>query len=596
MMRAAVYSRYSSDLQRPASIEDQVRQCRAEIARRGWQEVATYSDSELAGTIAQRRPDYQRLLTAAKAREFDVVVVDELSRLTRDPEELARLRKLMRHWQVELVALADGLDTIAAPGAASTIIAIKGLTNEMELEANAHRSRRGLAGRVLAGHHAGGLVYGYRTRPVHADQPGDPPGTGRVFGYEFVFQEEEAEIIRRVFRLYVEGMSGRQIAALLNAEGIPPPGARWKNRLGCRRTWSNSAIDGDRRKGTGLLNQEKYIGRHLWNRSAWPKDPEQDGKQVRRERPPEEWVESSVPLPSIVSQELWDQAKARQRKRSRGSPQSAAHWRDRRLLSGLLVCSQCGGNYVLRGKNTYCCATRQNRGRVVCDCMVTVNAAVAEQAVLDELQDLFCNEAFLHQLVRRVHQRWREARATRSRHHASLHGLREQLAQVETEIQNLVKAVAKGVLLNDLAEEMRAAEARRDRLRQELAAAEGAELPAALNVLPATVRRIVSDLPSMLAAGQVEPVKSALTRLVGKIGVHGEEAPGRKRPGAVLTLRGNLEAVLQLAHEKVKGCGSPGGILTPLTFRLPPRVIRLHRLQACPGGFAEERRRAVGSG
>lgn len=562
MMRAAVYSRYSSDLQRPASIDDQVRQCRAEIARRGWQEVATYSDSELAGTIAQRRPDYQRLLTAAKAREFDVVVVDELSRLTRDPEELARLRKLMRHWQVELVALADGLDTIAAPGAASTIIAIRGLTNEMELEANAHRSRRGLAGRVLAGHHAGGLVYGYRTRPVHADQPGDPPGTGRVFGYEFVFQEEEAEIIRRVFRLYVDGMSGRQIAALLNAEGIPPPGARWKNRLGCRRTWSNSAIDGDRRKGTGLLNQEKYIGRHLWNRSAWPKDPEQDGKQVRRERPPEEWVESSVPLPSIVSQELWDQAKARQRKRSRGSPQSAAHWRDRRLLSGLLVCSQCGGNYVLRGKNTYCCATRQNRGRVVCDCMVTVNAAVAERAVLDELEDLFCADGFLDRLVLRVQQRWREARTARSQHKASLQTLRGQLAQVDGEIQRLVKAVAKGLLVEDLAEEMKAAETKRDRLRQEIAAAEGADLPAAINVLPATVRRMVSDLPRMLAAGQIEQVKSALKRLVGKIEVHGEERPGRKRPGAVLTLRGNLEAVLQLAHEKVKGCGSPGGIRT----------------------------------
>ena len=64
----------------------------------------------------------------------------------------------------------------------------------------------------------------------------------------------------------------------------------------------------------------------------------------------------------------------------------------------------------------------------------------------------------------------------------------------------------------------------------------------------------------MLAAGQLEPVKSALRRLVGKIEVRGEEAPGRKRPGTVL--RGSLEAVLQLAGERVKGCGSPGGIRT----------------------------------
>ena len=487
-----------------------------------------------------------------------MVVVDELSRLSRDPAEMAGLWQKLKFWEIGLRALRDGLDTVVAPAAAAPILLVKSLVNEAEIEANAHRSRRGLAGRVLAGHHAGGAIYGYRTRPVHADKPGDPPGTGRVIGYEYVVHEEEAEVIRRIFRLYVEGMSGRQIAAMLNSEGIPPPGARWKNRLGCRRTWSNSAIDGDRRKGTGLLNQQKYTGRYVWNHSTWPKDPERDGKQVRRERPPEEWVVSSVPTPRIVPQELWEAAKARQRQRSREGLQSAAHWRNRRLLSGLLICAKCGGRYVLRGANTYCCSTRQNRGKVVCDCMVTVDAAAAERAVLDELEDLFCTDGFLDRLVQQVQQRWRDARAAQAQHQTSLKALRDQLAQVEGGVQNLVKAVAKGMLLDALATEMQASEARRDRLRQEIAGAEGAELPAALHVLPATIRRLVSDLPGMLAAGQLEPVKSALTRLVGKIEVRGEKAPGRKRPGTVLVLRGNLEAALHLASEKVKGVYSPG--------------------------------------
>ncbi len=76
------------------------------------------------------------------------------------------------------------------------------------------------------------------------------------------------------------------------------------------------------------------------------------------------------------------------------------------------------------------------------------------------------------------------------------------------------------------------------------------------------VRKIVSDLRKMLASGQLELVKSTLTRLVGKIEVHGEEVTGRKRPGAVLVLRGNLEAVLQMAEQKDKSVGSPGGIRT----------------------------------
>ena len=67
----------------------------------------------MVGTVT-RRPGYSALLDAAKTGQADVVVVDELSRLTRDPEELAGLRKRLRFWKVGLVALGDGLDTVAA--------------------------------------------------------------------------------------------------------------------------------------------------------------------------------------------------------------------------------------------------------------------------------------------------------------------------------------------------------------------------------------------------------------------------------------------------------------------------------------------------
>ena len=177
-MRAAIYARYSSDKQRAASIEDQVRECRAEIARRDWTEMVCLSDAEIPGTVAERRPRYQELLRGARAREFDVIVVDELSRLTRDPEHLARLRKLLAFRRVHLRTIADGIDTTLAPEAAAAVIAMRGYTNEAELRATAHRTRRGLRGAVLAGHHAGGLAYGYRTRAVHADREGDPSGTG----------------------------------------------------------------------------------------------------------------------------------------------------------------------------------------------------------------------------------------------------------------------------------------------------------------------------------------------------------------------------------------------------------------------------------
>ena len=562
-MKAAIYARYSSDLQRPASIEDQVRQCRMEIARRGWQEVEAYFDRETPGTVSRGRSGYQSLQEAARKRRFDVIVVDELSRLSRDPAELAGLWQKLKFWQIGLRALGDGLDTVVAPSAAAPILLVKSLVSEAEIEANAHRSRRGLEGRVLACHHAGGAIYGYRTRAVHADRPGDPPGTGRVVGYDYLIHEEEAEIVRRVFSLYAGGMSPRRIAALLNAEGIPPPGARWRNRKGvASRTWSHGAIAGARTKGIGILNNEKYAGRLVWNRSTWPRDPERDGKQVRRELPEERWVVRDAPHLRIVPEDLWAAVKARQRQCSRAGSRSSAHQRNRRLLSGLLVCAKCGGRFVLHGANTYTCSTRQDRGAVVCDCMVTVNAAAAERAILAELEALFCANGFLEKLVQRVQQRWREAQAAHAQHRSSVRTLKQKLSEVQIEIQRLTAAILKGRLVEDLETAMAAAEAKRDHLRQELAAAQGAEPPAALSVLPATVRRLVSDLPGMLAAGQLEPVKSALARLVGKIEVRGEELPGRKRPGAVLVLKGNVEAALQLAHQKNKAVHSPGGIRT----------------------------------
>ena len=560
-MRAAIYARYSSDLQRPASIDDQVRQCRAEIERRGWQEAAVHSDRETPGTVSQGRPDYQRLLAAAKAREFDVVVVDELSRLTRDTEELAGLRKRLRFWSVHLRTL-DGVDTVASPESAAPMMLAQSFVNEAELAANAHRSRRGLAGRVLAGHHAGGAPYGYRTRPVVAGKPGDPSGTGMVVGHEYVIHEPEAEVIRRVFRLYADGLSSREMAALLNAEGVPPPGARWRNRTGLRkRTWSHGAISGDPAKGLGLLSNEKYVGRLVWNRTTWPRDPERDGKQVRRELPPEEWVIQDVPGLRIVPQELWDAVKARQRHRSRQRRQVVSVPRVPRLLSGLLVCGRCGARYELRGSRTYSCATRHNRGAVVCDCMATVNAAEAERAVLDLLEPLFCSETVLERVVREVKRRLADARKKRAEGQSAEAQLKSQLAEVEQEISRLVGWIAKGKLVEDLEQLMTAAEIRRDHLRRELARTREMASPPGVDVLPVAVRKIVSDLRGMLAAGQVEKVKSALSRLVNRIEVHEDPRPGWKRPGAKLVVRGNLGALLQLTGKVTSG-GSPGGIRT----------------------------------
>jgi site-specific DNA recombinase len=91
-MRAAVYGRYSTDLQSQASIEDEVRLCRGRIEVEGWSLVATYTDHALSGA-SRLRPGYQKLLEDARAGTFDVVVAEALDRLSRDQEDTAALYK-----------------------------------------------------------------------------------------------------------------------------------------------------------------------------------------------------------------------------------------------------------------------------------------------------------------------------------------------------------------------------------------------------------------------------------------------------------------------------------------------------------------------
>ena len=91
-MRAALYARYSTDEQNVASTEDQLRGCRILCERNGFEIVDEYSDPAMSGHESNR-PQYRKMIAAAKARGFDVVVAHELSRLSRNEAETHTLRE-----------------------------------------------------------------------------------------------------------------------------------------------------------------------------------------------------------------------------------------------------------------------------------------------------------------------------------------------------------------------------------------------------------------------------------------------------------------------------------------------------------------------
>src|SRR5579872_5558543 len=286
-MRAVIYARYSTDLQREASIEDQVRVCRQRIKREGWKLGVTYSDAASSGA-SRLRPGYQKLLEDARAGSFDVVVAEALDRLSRDQEDVAALYKHLSFAGVKIVTLAEG-------EISELHVGLKGTMNALFLKDLAQKIRRGLEGRVRAGRSGGGLGYGYDV--VREFDARGEPVRGRL-----AVNDTKATIIRRIFEEYANGHSPRAIAAALIAEGIPGPTGK---------AWSPSTIHGNWRRGTGILNNELYIGRRVWNRQKFVKDPT-TGKRVTRYNPTDCLVVNDAPELCIVSEALWQKVKQRQ--------------------------------------------------------------------------------------------------------------------------------------------------------------------------------------------------------------------------------------------------------------------------------------------
>ena len=137
--------------------------------------------------------------------------------------------------------------------------------------------------------------------------------------------------------------------------------------------WTDSTLRGHAKRGTGLINNELYIGRLVWNRLRYVKNPD-TGKRVSRINPPEEWITVEVPELRIVDDGLWQAVKDRQAKLSakyadvieatraaRANRLNATH-RARSLPSGLLECGVCGGPYALRGQDRYGCSNHVMNG------------------------------------------------------------------------------------------------------------------------------------------------------------------------------------------------------------------------------------------
>lgn len=403
-MRAAIYARYSSDHQRDASIEDQMRLCRIRLEREGWEAAGEFDDRAISGA-SMVRPGLQDLLTRARAGCFDVVVCEALDRLSRDQADVAQIYKQLKFSGVEIITLSEG-------PISELHVGLKGTMNALFLKDLADKTRRGLRGRVEHGCSGGGISYGYDVVKT-LDERGEPDRGQRTIN------PQQAEVIRRVFELYATGHSPRKIANILNNDRIPGPSGG---------LWRDTTIRGHITRGTGLLNNELYIGRLIWNRQRYIKDPS-SGRRVSRINDTDELIVTDVHELRIVDDLLWQKVKARQTGIRTSEPvrklRESRFWERRRpkhLLTGMVFCAACGEAFASIGRDYLGCS--RARSSKSCKNTHSIRRAYLEGHILDALK---CNlmapdlvEAFVEEFHAEVERQRRTDVTAEAAHHKDL--------------------------------------------------------------------------------------------------------------------------------------------------------------------------------
>jgi Site-specific recombinases, DNA invertase Pin homologs len=439
MTRVALYARYSTENQREASIEDQLRLCRERAQREGWQIIETYADAAISGASMILRPGIKSVLADAQRGRFDIVMAEALDRLSRDQEDIAALFKRLRFAGVRIVTLSEGtVDELH--------VGLKGTMNALFLRDLAAKIKRGQIGRVVNGYSAGGLSYGYRV-VKKLDERGEP-----IRGLREV-DDEQAKVIRRIFREFASGMSARMIAASLNRDGVPSPTGA---------TWGASTINGNLKRRSGFLYNEAYIGLLVVNRVQMVKDPE-TGRRVFRPNPPEQWQVVEVPHLRIVSDELWDAAQAR--KKLYGGTRLHERRRPKHMFSGLVRCGCCGASYTIKNREQLACAAHREKG--TCTNGRTIRVSELESRILNGIRRQLLSPDAIAQWLSDYHA---ERRRLNAKVRQEGQQIDKRLAAIDRQIRNIIDAIAEGVATAGMKSRLIEIEAEKEQLGTHLSA------------------------------------------------------------------------------------------------------------------------------
>ena len=373
---AALYCRLSRDDNMDSesnSIQNQRKILQKAAKDKGYTDTVFFVDDGITGTT-MKRPGFQKMLTAIEAGYISAVFVKDLSRLGRNYIEVGKLtEEFFPLHDIRLVAVSDGVDSDEGE---DDFTPFKNIMNEYYAKDISKKRRivnkmKGNAGVPLSP-----PPYGYIKNP-------DDPRF-------WVVEPEAAEVVRRIYRMALEGYGLAEMAAQLAADGVVNPTYYWRSR-GTSRGGSKSTVEPTKWGHTTvkkILTLQEYCG-DVINFKSYSKSYKM---KKRIENPEENRAIFLNVHEAIIDRQTWEKVQALQKGTRRKKPTVT---QEPSVFSGLLKCPECGGNLNFHFNQNnhdikFFSCQNHNSGYRKCSKTHYIRLDFLEQVVLYEVKRLAC--------------------------------------------------------------------------------------------------------------------------------------------------------------------------------------------------------------
>lgn len=550
-----IYTRYSSDLQRSDSCEDQERNVRGVLDRRGIPdaEFSVIKDEAVSGT-KENRAGFTQLKNMVMRGEVGLLAVDDLSRLTRGTDALGFIEDVVFHGG-RFISASENIDT--AEDGWELLVQVKGIANNATNRDHGSRVRRGHVGRIKDGNgSAGDYPFGYRSELADPDwQAGSRRGQKPKM--RVVVNEQEADCVRRVFHWFTElRWSISRIARELNRLQVP------KGHRGTKPGWGHQLV----RK---MLGNSKYAGTWIYGRTRTIRDSKGRKKQVAVQN--SEVTTVDRPGLRIIDDSTWGAAQLRlaevkgvyglkEGQKPRGPRVHHTAVCPSSLLGGLLFCGTCGSRLVYKSGHPYVHYGCPNHSKGTCRQTTRAPRERTERALVEFLeQELRGIPGWMDEVMSSLRARLRDLGARVPQEVEAKTRARDEL---QRKIDNITAAIeTSGAGSAHLVAKLEQYATDVARLDAEVVAVQ--KLVNAPSELPPDtwVAEQLADLAGLLRR-DVGQAAFLLRQILGRVTVEEVVAPGKKRGFVRLRFRIDAWGVASRVLAKAKDV-PPAAFPTP---------------------------------